>query len=431
LIDNNPGTPYTGGGNIIIYDEDNNPIGNVSIDLSDGTYSFSDPATEGTARTIVIDNLTGNYSPDQINLNGGGWTSSGLSGSAFSFTFDTPPTPYDLDWLLSNTAPWIDPGGGGDVRDPNIDNNNPGGSGSGTPECSDNIDNNSNGLIDEADPACHTDGDPDDDNDGIIDTIDPDSFNSYDPNDPAEGTFTIFFSSEYPANFGAGGPGSGSVVNSEYGYNSDPRTHTGFFSYTFFYNRARVLNVPLVNIQSVCPVLTNCNLTGLEDRTIYWADGDLTISSYDHPSSAHVLILVKGKLTINGNIDGVLPAIGNLLVIAVKGDVTIGGGVGGAPTSSTPHIQAVLTSERSVILDGGGCSDGTTADPKLNFQGSIITNSLKPFATGGAGKFVNRRSLCANDATYPVLTINPRYDFVPQLTDFYKVPSIRWKEIAP
>jgi hypothetical protein len=131
--------------------------------------------------------------------------------------------------------------------------------------------------------------------------------------------------------------------------------------------------------------------------------------------------------------NNVLPAVGNLLVIAAKDDVTIDPTVGGSASSITPHIQAVLTSEKSIILAGTQCGAGTP-DLRLNFEGSIVTNSLKPFATNQPGVFRKERSLCGvagGDLTYPVLTIKPRYDFVPQLTDFYKMPSIRWKEVAP
>lgn len=127
------------------------------------------------------------------------------------------------------------------------------------------------------------------------------------------------------------------------------------------------------------------------------------------------------------------PGGSNLLVVASKNHLTIDPAVGEADDHSvTVDMQAVLTSEGNVVLAGTSCGGGTP-DKRFNFEGTIITNALKPFAdTGGSGgKFVNDRSLCADDQFNPVFTLKPRFDFVPQLTDFYKEPSIREREIAP
>jgi len=78
------------------------------------------------------------------------------------------------------------------------------------PECADGVDNDGDGLVDEADPECHTDGDPDNpdsydpgdddegpdgetpgcsdgldnDGDGLVDAADPDCHTDGDPNNP-------------------------------------------------------------------------------------------------------------------------------------------------------------------------------------------------------------------------------------------------------
>ena len=128
-----------------------------------------------------------------------------------------------------------------------------------------------------------------------------------------------------------------------------------------------------------------------------------------------------------------------MFVVAAKKNIYIDPNVGKSTfalpciNSSCTNLEGIFTAEESIILQslGNTCADGITTDKQLNLAGTFITNSLKPFKVGGTGIFQNRRSLCAQDANFPSFTIQSRYDFVPQLTDFYKAPSVRWKEVNP
>jgi subtilisin-like proprotein convertase family protein len=383
------GTTGYDGADIRIYATDGT-LQDTDITSGGGFYDLDDPTQMGDKTVVIWGGLSGNLGPSQVDLNSAGWQP--WSSRSFTFPFVHPPSgDYTLDWWLTNASGWTQIEGGGDVRQKQITETIPG-----------------------------TETGTNDPSTGL--------------NDPR----TVYFSSDLPGDFGDGIPGA-PLVNSEYGYNSDPRTHTGFFSYTFFENRRKVVGIDAANVVELDEAPFNCsssscNLTGLQPEKIYRyddsSDPDLRITSYSHPSPGHVLLLVNGNLTIATDINNVLPAVGNLLVIAAKGNVTIDESVGGAPSATGAHIQAVLTSEKSIILDGDRCGAGAP-DLRLNFEGSIVTNSLKPFATNQPGVFVRNRSLCADDANFPVLTIRPRYDFVTQLTDFYKIPSIRWKEVAP
>ena len=141
-----------------------------------------------------------------------------------------------------------------------------------------------------------------------------------------------------------------------------------------------------------------------------------------------MLLLVNGKVTIRNNIS--VPT-GSLLIIAAKGDITIDRTIGTTnPSATTPNINGILTAERSIVLDGTKCAGGSP-DRRLNVSGALISNSLKPFQVGAGGALVNRRSLCLEDQNYPSLHVSSRYDFVTQLTDFYKTAYTRWREGAP
>ena len=141
-----------------------------------------------------------------------------------------------------------------------------------------------------------------------------------------------------------------------------------------------------------------------------------------------MLLLVNGNVTIRNNIS--VPT-GGLLIIAAKGDITIDRIIGTTdPSITTPHINGILTAEGSITLDGTNCAGGSP-DRRLNVGGALVANSLKPFQVGASGTLVNNRSLCLSNQSYPSLYVSSRYDFITQMTDFYKTSYTRWRELAP
>ncbi len=372
--------PYTNGGATISVDNGSVTTGTGVVDGSGAYKVFDGFPFSPPARHAVL-GISG-YTLKSVQFQGGAWTNVVGFGYSFNYTANT-----SLNWCVTDTLPWFQ------ILDP--------------------IDIRRRQIIDDM-PT------------GQSIAINPKS---------------ICFSSTGTINSGSGTPGC-AVVDNEFGYNDDPKTRSGVYSYTFFRNRARVISVPLIDLAadshvSNCGSAPGCTIANLPTGA-YLYNGNLKIGSYTTcpvvtcPNGTHVLILINGTLTINSDMLVGAPGAANLLVLAAKLDATVGSGVGKVYNDVTPDLQEILTSEGSVIFAGTNCSNGVTADGRINFEGAIITNALKPFAIDGAGTFQNNRSLCAtNDKNYPVFTLKSRFDFVPQLTDFYKIPSIREREIAP
>ncbi|HVZ66867.1 MAG TPA: SdrD B-like domain-containing protein [Patescibacteria group bacterium] len=366
-------TAYPSGATITVYtggSSDGSGVTNGS-----GAYSVIDNVACGQ-KTAVISGITG-YQVRRVKFDGGSWTTNNLSSYTYGpFDFSADHT---LDFCISNSSPWIQTTEG-DIRTGSLTNNVPSG--------------------------------------------DYTSTSSTNP--------SVCFSSNFDANFGAGACSTKDwVVNDEFSSNNDPKSTNGTFSYSFFLNRARIKNVTISSLPG-CSATGACT-TGISNLPtgIYKVDGDLTITSYTQLAGAHTTILVNGNLTVKSNI--IIPSgVGNLAVFAAKGNIIIDSSVGESSVSSTnSDLEGIYSAEGSIILQGGGCSDGATPDKRLNSAGNFVANSVKPFAIGGAGSFTNERSLCNSDSAYPSFTVAFRPDFVPQLTDFYKVPLTRWREINP
>ena len=199
-------------------------------------------------------------------------------------------------------------------------------------------------------------------------------------------------------------------------------------SYSFYVSRIAQQNVTTNNIPGCTGGDCETGISNIATGAYHLNNGSLTITSYSQQAGARVLLLVNGSVNIRSNIS--VPT-GSLLIIAAKGDITIDRSIGTTSLpSTTPQINGILTAEKSIILDGTSCSGGSP-DRRLNVGGALIANSLKPFHVGASGALVNNRSLCQQDVNYPSLYVSSRYDFVTQLTDFYKTAYTRWRELAP
>lgn len=270
---------------------------------------------------------------------------------------------------------------------------------------------------------------------------------------------SVFISTISDFDFGAGGASAicgGNIgcwtVNYEYFYNNLSIMEKGGLSYDFFNTRAHQAGISIIPItaSSGYGSLDNLNLTNLNG--VYEIDSGgipVVIKSYVHAASnSHVVLLVKGDVTISGPIK-VPAASNNLFILASSGDISIDPSVG-VDTSIFPYPDTSNTDANSVYaitqLDGiysaegnfivntstNTCSDGVSPDLRLNIGGTVIANSLFSFSAGGfGGRFSNQRSLCANDASYPSVKIYPRYDFLTAMSDFYKENVFTWREIQP
>lgn len=251
----------------------------------------------------------------------------------------------------------------------------------------------------------------------------------------------IFYSSNSNADLGSGGNAASSakqwLINNEYSYNADTENRNGGMSYDFFRAKALKDGVPIRSIPggtfSQSSIATN-------EKVIYESDGPLTINSYTHPVGRNIVILVKGKATIGGNIS--IPSSSQgVFIVAARDDIEILNTVGtpdpiNATTlaQTTTNLDGYYTAQGSIkiLSRGNSCADGITSDRRLNVGGALIANSLKPFARSAAGGVVdNDRSLCTNNLTLPSLYIASRPDFLIRLTDFYKTSYTKWQEINP
>ena len=241
---------------------------------------------------------------------------------------------------------------------------------------------------------------------------------------------SVFYSSSFNSNFGAGSASQlGWKVDDEYSYQANSKNANGTASYSFYASRIDQTNIATNSIPGCSPGSCSTGLSNLATG-VYRHEGDLTITSYSHSLGSHVLILVNGNITIASNIS--VPAgQSNLLIVAAKGNITIDKAIGTTTLLNTsPAISGIFTAQGSIIADGDGCPTAVP-DKRLNIQGSIVANSLKPFNVGASGAFVNRRSLCLQDQFFPSVYVASRLDFVMQLTNFYKTAYVRWRELAP
>ncbi len=367
-------TPYAAGAVATVYNSGGSPTGS-DVANSLGEYSLDDTTVCGD-KTAVLSSVPG-YKLRSARFDGGAWSSSNISSytyGPFDFSGD-----HTLDFCTTDVFQWFQTTTG-DVR-----------------------------------------------MSALVDRIPIGKYAA------AHATYpSVFYSSSFASDFGAGEASVvGWKVDDEYSYQEDAKNRNGSASYSFFVSRANQKGTNLQNIPGcagpgACTIAISNLPTGA-----YINQGDLTITSYSHAAASHVLILVNGNVTIQSNI--LVPAAAdNLLIIGAKGNLTIDESVGTTTLSSTtPHIEGIFTAEGSVTAQGDGCPE-TTPDRRLNVGGSLIANSLKPFAVGGSGSFVNNRSLCiANDKIYPSVYVDLRYDFVTQLTDFYKTSNVRWREVEP
>lgn len=219
-------------------------------------------------------------------------------------------------------------------------------------------------------------------------------------------------------------------------------------SYNYFMTTAQQNGITPTNLSTVsadCNDL-NCILPVDLAGGVYLANGDLTLTgsgnplTYIFPASRNIVILVNGYFYINTNL--IVP-IGSSVTFSAARDIHVASSVGvnyatscdpTSPTHTAPltyggcNIEGFYSADGSFILDGNGetgCATGNI-DNRLNIAGSVVVN-----ANLTSGSIVNNRDLCENNLACPSYSITERPDLILNAPDFTKTPTYVWNEAAP
>lgn len=179
-------------------------------------------------------------------------------------------------------------------------------------------------------------------------------------------------------------------------------------------DKAGIAKIPLDSISSCQNPSSSCNLQGFQ-KGFYHTSGDLRIDHSANFNSGNYVIIAEGTITIANN-SALSVTSGSTLLVAAGRDLVIEPSVG-ASSKVCPvpagQIQGIYSANRHIIIDGndGDCSGG--ADKMLNIDGALIVN-----AGNTGGRLDNERDLCADNRTYPSLTVKSRPDFILNIPGF-------------
>lgn len=237
----------------------------------------------------------------------------------------------------------------------------------------------------------------------------------------------IFYSSGGTLKFGNGvSSGKAWTVPTEYSINAKTQNRNGGVSYDFYKSKARQEGVTIIPISDgvLDPNVLSANGVYEVKDVANGGTGMLTINSALAINGKRIVLLVSKEVTINALAN--ITVTNGLLIIAAKGSITVD------PTVT--NLDGYYSAEKDIILSSAGntCSNGVS-DVPLTVNGTLIANSLKPFASVGpsGGTIQNKRSLCITNFTTPSLKVLSRPDFLIQMTDFYKTSYTKWQEVNP
>lgn len=196
-----------------------------------------------------------------------------------------------------------------------------------------------------------------------------------------------------------------------------------FSSYDYLSAKALSANLTETNLSSLPNCVnpaTSCTLPAALAHGIYSSTGNVSLNGFAFPANQNYVFLIKGDLTINGNIT--IPT-SSTVIFAVSGNIYVNPTVGSAPTITTSNLDGIYTADNSFIIQH---SAGTCNDLRLNVAGTIIVN-----ATQTGGSVQNNRNLCQFNALYPTLQVRQRPDFVLNLPEFVRIEKSVSQEVAP
>lgn len=232
----------------------------------------------------------------------------------------------------------------------------------------------------------------------------------------------IAFTGDESATFGKGQASStnqivgGTIYPEVY---APPNTGGIFTSYAYLNQKAQSLGEKIIDLETVCPNLSNCTLPiNLQDG-IYKASTDVTLNSFSSGNNHNYVFIIDGNLTINGNI--LIPQSSTAL-FSTSGNIIIPASLGNSLGDNTANLSGIFSAGRSFIMQ----SNGTCNDRKLNIEGTLIVNAAQ-----SGGRLQNERDLCGGNATTPILQLTQRLDFVLNMPEFLKIQTVTTEEVAP
>lgn len=441
-----PGPTYTVSGNVFVDANKNKKFdAGTEQNYAGGiTITSVDSASGLSSGTVVVDNPSaGTYTVS--GLPAGSYTISYTStlptGYQMTYPVNGPPPSFtvsvgtgncsvggsnsavcdspasgditSLNFGMTNSLPWVQSGGGGDIRaDSGFNPGGSGGLGGGGTGASFN-----NPIPSTASLSC--------------------SGGAYTSVSSGAGSPGIVYTGNGSAYFGQG---SASVNNWVAGGVTNPESFGpigigGIIKTSYAYmqsvaQQASITPIDLTSDSSFCSLggLTNCRLSSSLPHNIYVTNGSLTLTgsgtpaSYTFPSNQSYIILVNGDLNIQTQLH--VP-VGSTVMFSVSGNINVDKSVGEIYSSTATDLEGVYSTDKSFIIQGiNDCTVG--ADSRLNIAGSVIVN-----AALGGGSVQNQRDLCANNLYCPVFSIQSRPDFILNAPNFIKKANYTWQEAAP
>lgn len=231
----------------------------------------------------------------------------------------------------------------------------------------------------------------------------------------------IVFTGETTASFGSGQASSSDQI---VGGSSYPETYTmtgGIYtSYNNLLAKALASDTQPIDLATIC-TLNDCTLPADLPHGVYWAKSSLNLNAFTFPIDQNYVVLVDGDLTFKGNV--LTPAGNNSSVIfSTSGNIIVPDEVGSPAVSTTANLSGLFSADKSFIMEG----NNDCADLRLNMEGAVIVN-----AALNGGSLQNNRDLCNANATSPTLQITQRLDYVLNIPEFVKDQVITSEETAP
>ncbi len=180
---------------------------------------------------------------------------------------------------------------------------------------------------------------------------------------------------------------------------------------------AQKAGIPLISLSSVAGCsnpATDCNLPNNLAQGVYVTNGDIRFRRQFTSTfvTGNTYVFITGNnsnMFFENNARTIVP-LGATVIFSAGLDMLIDPTIRPA-TNTCPvpagQLQGIFSADRHIIISGNNGDCLLPADSMLNIDGTLIINAEKI-----SGKFQNQRDLCADNRSFPSLTIKARADFI-------------------